>query len=411
VKNIILFLFVFAISFIILQCNDQIISPENSNNRPLTSLEKKIVSSSEEFGFKLFNKVNELEPSKNLFISPLSVSYALAMTLNGANGNTYNAIRNTLCLQDISNNEINQSYKSLMELLVSIDSKIFFTIANSIWYQNSMTFEEQFINTNKEYFNAQVTSLDFNDPLSSSIINHWVEEKTNGKIKEIVDSPIPSGAVMFLINAIYFKGIWKFQFDPNYTKDDHFYSEDGSIKNCRMMNQKVSIPYYSNDLFQAIDLPYGDGKFSMTVLLPNPNKSVNDAINRLTPDNWQDLLHSFSEKEVGLLMPKFILEYNLKMNDALMQLGMAAAFSDQADFTSMYKPGGLFISSVKHKTFVKVDEEGTEAAAVTSVQIDRTAYGDKEIIMQVNRPFIFIIREINSDAILFIGKITEPKVE
>lgn len=412
-KNTILFLFVFAFSFLIMHCNDQLISPNKTDNSPLNNLEKKIVIASESFGLKLFRKVNELEPGKNLFISPLSASYALAMTLNGANGNTYDAIQNTLCLQGLSNNEINQSYKSLMELLASYDSKIVFKIANSIWYRNTMDFEEQFLNTNKNYFSAQVTPLDFEDPLAASIINRWVDENTNGKIKEIVDSPISGDAVMFLINAIYFKGTWKFQFDSAYTKDDTFYSEDGSIKTCRMMNQKVTIPYYSNDLFRAVDLPYGDGNFRMTIILPKSGKSTNDVINELTSDNWQNWLNCFSEKEVGLLMPKFTLEYNLKMNEVLVQLGMSIAFSGAADFSTMYKPGGLFISEVKHKTFVKVDEEGTEAAAVTSVQVEKSLenIGNQEILMKINHPFIFAIREKNTDAVLFIGKIIVPIVE
>jgi serpin B len=403
-----LFLFTFSLSFIFLRCNDQLISPTKKEVRQLSQQEKLISSSAENFGLKLFNKVNELEPNKNIFIAPLSASYALAMTLNGANGQTNEAIRTTLSLEGLSSDEINQSYKSLMQLLTEIDPKVNFLIANSIWYRNDMTFTEKFINTNKYFFNASITELDFGDPLAASIINRWVENNTNGKIKEIVDDPIDPEVVMFLINAIYFKGTWKYQFDPNYTKDNSFYLENGTTTNCKMMNQKSKFSYYQNDLFQAIDLLYGDRNFNMIILLPQPSKSTEDIVKEFNLVNWKVWLNSFSEKEVGLILPKFTLEYELELNDVLKQLGMEIAFSANADFTAMYEPGGLFISKVKHKTYVKVDEEGTEAAAVTSVEIIETASGIDEIIMMINHPFIFIIRDSNSNSILFIGKILDP---
>ena len=331
------------------------------------------------------------------------------MTLNGAGNGTYEAVRNTLGLESLSLEEINLSYLSIMQELTKIDTEVTFQIANSIWYKNDLNFKEQFINTDKYYFNAQVTGLNFSDPTSAAVMNQWVDENTNGKIKEIIEPPIDKNAVMFLINAIYFKGTWKYQFDPNYTTDFNFILEDGSTKLCEMMNQKSKLPYLSNELFQAVDLPYGNGKFRMTILLPTSNKTTDDIINEITPDKYQNWLNSFSEIELGLLLPKFTLDYDLTLNDALKQLGMEIAFTSNADFTAMYEPGGISISEVKHKTYVKVDEEGTEAAGVTSVGVvTGSGYGSNEIIMLVNRPFLVIIRETDLNVILFIGKIIDP---
>lgn len=388
-------------------CSDKIVEPNEF--RPLTSAEKKVVSSSEDFGFKLFNKINEFEGEKNIFISPLSISMALGMALNGAAGTTYDAMQSTLELSSLSNQEINESYKSLIELLTQIDPRVTFQIANSIWYENSMTFEKEFIDLNKKYFNAEVAGLNFGDPNSVKTINNWVSENTNRKIEGILDF-IPPEAIMYLINAIYFKGTWQYEFNKEYTKDDFFNLPNGEKVNCKMMAQtNEKFKYYSNSNFEAVDLPYGNGYFSMTIFLPNFDKSEETILEQLNKENWELWLNNFTETEGTIQLPKFELEYEFKLNDVLQALGMQIAFDPMnADFTNLYKPGAVYISEVKHKTYVKVDEEGTEAAAVTSVEFSRTSVGDNSFFMRVNRPFIFIIRESNSGSILFMGKIINP---
>ena len=359
---------------ILQSCNDSSTSPNPPQFRELTANEKNIVQSDNVFSHKIFKQVAKAETDQNIFISPLSISMALGMTLNGANGTTYEAIKNTLEFQDLSLEEINQSYQSLIQLLSGADPKVIFQIANSVWYRQTFTFEQNFIERVQTYFNALVQGLDFNDPDAKNIINQWVNQKTNGRIKAIVDFIDPND-VMFLINAIYFKGIWTYQFNKNLTKDDFFTLPDGTQKPCKMMVQNGDFQYFANSDFQAVDLPYGAGNFRMSILLPNPLFNIDSLIAQFNQQNWDMWMGSFSKSSGILKLPKFTMEYKIKLNDVLSDLGMAVAFTDQADFTKMYPPGNLFISRVKHKTFVKVNEEGTEAAAVTSVAITLTSSG------------------------------------
>lgn len=394
------------LSFVFIQCSDSTTEP--TEIRELNEIEKKVVSSSDEFGIKLFKKINEVEGEKNIFISPLSVSMALGMALNGASGTTYNAMQSVLELNSLTKEEINQAYNSLTALLTQVDQKVKFQIANSIWYKNNMQFEKEFIDINKKYFNAEVAGLNFEDPNSVNVINNWVNVNTNGKIDKIVEL-IPQDAIMYLINAIYFKGIWKYEFDKTNTREDLFNLANGDKVNCQMMaQQNEKFSYYGNPNFQAIDLPYGDGDFSMTIILPNYDKTTDEIIDQLNIENWNSWLSNFSEQTGILQLPKFKLENEYKLNDILAALGMEIAFSANADFTNLYKPGGVFISEVRHKTFVDVNEEGTEAAAVTSVEFSRTSVGGDGFFMRVDRPFIFAMREKNSGSFLFMGKIINP---
>ena len=390
-----------------MQCSTRSVPTKHQTSRELTASEKHLVESDNKFGLKLFREIIKEEKDSNVFISPLSVSMALGMTYNGANGETQKAMAEALGLSGLTLQEVNESYQSLIELLSGLDPKVQFQIANSIWFRQELSFEKEFIDLNKTYFNAQVKGLNFSDPNAAKTINAWVDENTNGKIKEIVDDPIDPLLVMFLINAIYFKGTWTYEFDENLTKDDLFTLPDGSKKACKMMTQEGEFQYFENADFQAIDLPYGDGDFSMTIFLPCPQKDIDSLIAEFNQENWNRWINSFSKREGTLQFPKFTLEYELRLNEILKALGMAVAFDPlQADFTKMYKgPENLFISKVKHKTFAKVNEEGTEAAAVTSVEMELTSVGP---LMRVDRPFIFMIRENKSQTILFIGKIVEP---
>ncbi|MDZ7402462.1 MAG: serpin family protein, partial [candidate division KSB1 bacterium] len=252
---------------------------------------------------------------------------------------------------------------------------------------------------------ALVSALNFGDPNAKNIINAWVYEHTNGKINKIVEK-INWDDVMFLINAIYFKGIWKYQFEEKNTADALFTLPDNSQVPCKMMAQTGEFQYFANDQFQAIDLPYGDELFSMVVILPSASADIDELISELDQNDWNQWLGSFQKEKGTIFLPRFKLEYKLRMNDVLIALGMGVAFSPGADFTRMFKPGGLFISEVNHKTFVEVNEEGTEAAAVTSVVIGRTSTSG--FVMRVDRPFIFAIRENHSGTILFVGKIVNP---
>jgi serine protease inhibitor len=408
-KKFIFSLLVLAVALLFFKCRDQLVSPNGFHTPPAGTAEKSIASSSGIFGLKLFKDINDSEGDKNIFISPLSISMALGMTLNGANGTTYDSMKTALELNGLTQTEINEAYKNLINILTNADPKVIFNIANSIWYRNTMSFEQNFINTNKTYFNAEVNGLDFNNPVSVNIINNWVDQNTNGKIKKIIDI-IPENAIMYLINAIYFKGDWKYQFDKDYTKDDFFTAKDGSEVLCKMMEQENNYNYLSNDIFQAVELPYGDSSFSMIIFLPK--QDINDLINQFTDGNWNAWLKSFKVREGDIWMPKFELNYEINLNKVLKAMGMGIAFSESADFTKIYSPGGVLISSVKHKSYVKVDEEGTEAAAVTSVEVGITSIITEpgKFFMRMDKPFLFVIKENQTNSLLFIGKIVNPEL-
>ena len=404
-KKFIFSLVILIIALLFYQCGEQLVSPGNNKPNPnITMQEEKIASSSSTFGLKLFKRINEYEGNKNIFISPLSVSMALGMTLNGAYGATYDSMKAVLELNGLTEQEINESYKNLISLLTSIDSKVVFNIANSIWHKDNLSFLESFIEENKTYFNAEVAGLNFDDPASVDIINNWVNQNTNGKIPKIIEN-IPYYMVMYLINAIYFKGDWKYQFEKIIHKMIFLLQRDGLKVPCKMMNQQNVFNYFSNDLFQAVDLPYGDSSFSMIILLPKPGNDINNVIKQLNEINWNAWLNSFSVNKERLLFPKFEINYEIKLNDILTIMGMGIAFSYGADFSRILSSGDLFISEVLHKTYVKVDEEGTEAAAVTSVGVGIKSTHSSGFYMRVDKPFFFVIKDNYANSILFAGKL------
>jgi serpin B len=267
---------------------------------------------------------------------------------------------------------------------------------------------EGFLTTCSKYYSALVRGLNFDDPTSVDTINAWVEDNTNGRIEKIWEDRIEKGIVMFLINAIYFKGIWTYQFDKNDTKDDWFYLPDGSMKRCRMMEQRGFFDYFKNEAFEALDLPYGDGNYSMTIFLPRWGSDIDSLIEELNQENLNDWIGGFEKDSIDVYIPRFKLEYETEFNNVLTRLGMGIAFnSSKADFTKMYEQGGVWIDTVKHKSFIEVNEEGTEAAAATVVVMTKGPPSG----FRVDRPFLFMIREKISGTILFVGKIVDPGVE
>lgn len=388
-----------------LNCTRDFSTPPNSVRiRPFTSLEKRLFESGNAFGFRLFHEVGRAEGTKNIFLSPLSVSMALGMTLNGAKGETETGMRRTLGFGDMSQSDINASYRGILDLLPNLDPKTRMEIANSIWIRSGFPVIPLFVDVNLRFFDAAVRSLDFDSPDAPGVINGWIEDKTRGKIVKMIDQIDPL-TVMFLINAVYFKGTWLYEFDPRKTMDDSFVPSDGTPVPCKMMGQKATLPYLETETFQAVDLPYGNGQFSMTVFLPKSGRSLESLAASFTAENWDLWKAQFSNRELTLQFPKFKVEYEIKLNDALSALGMGAAFTPgQADFGGIHADFDLHISSVNHKAFVEVDEKGTEAAAVTVVEVGYTSVGDG-ITVRVDRPFLFLIREKTSDAMLFMGKI------
>ncbi len=401
----------FLSSILILACNQSITNSGKAElPRELTKAEKSIVKADRSFSIKMFKELAIGSKSENVFISPLSISTALGMTLNGAKGQTYDEMQSTLELGDMSLPEINEGYKSLTELLTTVDSKVQMDIANSVWSNQGFPVREEFSKNLTNYFDAESAELDFADPKSEDIINNWVEEKTNGKINKIVDG-ISRETVMFLINAVYFKGDWVYEFDPERTKERDFVKESGDIKKVEMMTQKLSTDFYQDENIQMVDLPYGNGLFSMTLIRPKDETApldtfIENDLSLANLDNWYD---SYEEDTVDIYLPKLELKYKEKLNESLSNMGMPTAFTEMADLSNINGSGGLFISEVKHKTYLKLDEKGTEAAAVTSVGIQTTSAGPTNPVINFNRSYVMILREKQSDAILFIGKVGNPE--
>lgn len=379
--------------------------------RALTAQEKKIVESETTFGLQLFRAVAEEEPHSNVFLSPLSVSMALGMTMNGADSTTYDAMKQTLGVGALSEPEINEAYRTLIDLLTALDSKVTFQVANSIWHREEFEVEEPFLQKNREHFDAEVEALDFGNEEAVRIINAWVQENTQDRIEKIVEPPIDPLTMMYLINAIYFQGDWKQAFDPEKTEEKPFTRLDGSTVPVEMMQQEADQKYVSTERAQVVDLAYGDSLFSMTVVLPWKDIDINTLAQDLTADTWRNWIDALETRGVALQMPKLELEYEKPLGEVLKEMGMEVAFSPRTADFSRINPAydDLHISKVKHKTFLNVDEKGTEAAAVTSVEIGITSGGGGGAIpVRLNRPFLLAIREHHSDTLLFIGKVMDP---
>jgi len=402
-----------AFMFITSGCFDFINPTDEDSDKPrsLSKTEARQVQASNEFSFDIFKELSVGQADSNVFISPLSIYYALGMTYNGTAGETAEEMKNTLHLPEETSEEINSSFETLMEYLLGLDPDVTLQIANSIWYRDGWTFKETFLNICKDYFSAEISGLDFNDPSSVDTINNWVDENTNHKIDNIIDSIDPR-TVMFLINAIYFNGTWKYEFDSEMTEEKDFYLTDGNTTKCNTMVQTAELKYMSNDDFQAVNLPYGNGNYVMTIILPNSNANINSIIEEVNSTNWELWMSQMETKKGTVYLPKQKFAYEKKLKDALRSLGMRKAFLDfEANFSNMNATAQLFISEVKHKSFIEMNEEGTEAAAVTSVGIDFTTIDEKgeiDFTMNMNRPFIYAIQDINTNTLLFVGLLNVP---
>ena len=372
--------------------------------RALTPSEQNILTAANAYSFALWRTINDSLPAENVFVSPLSASFALGMTMNGANGSTYDEMRSALQFGNVDLAAIDSGYKSLIALLTSLDPSTTMQIANAIFYSQTFPFNSSFTQTVATYFDAEVKPRDFHDLTGTlSAVNDWASSKTNGRIPKVLDSVDPS-AVMYLLNAIYFKGSWRERFDPAQTHDAIFHAVGGD-QSAKLMHRQGKTLYAETSDYQAVDLPYGDSAFTMSVVLPKAEKSVESVAASLTPAAWQSLAASFAQREVDLSLPKVTLSWKRDLRGNMKALGMRAAFADGADFTRMSTLGNhLFMSLLQQNTFVSIDETGTEAAAVTVGGISVTS-APVVITVRVDRPFIFVIRERLSGTVLFMGKI------
>jgi len=375
-------------------------------------VEKALVAANTQFAFKLFAELTKSNIEQNVFISPTSVALALALIANGARGETARAISRTLELGETDLAALNQANAALLESLRALDPQIALAIANSLWAQQGITFAPDFLSRTQAVYRAEIATLDFGDPQAAATINEWVARNTSGKIEKIIDQ-IDRSAIMFLLNAIYFKGSWTKPFDLRRTREMPFTLSDHHQKQLPMMAQTGKFDYYAIQGFQAISLPYGAGRASMYIFLPERRSSLRAFRRELTHKSWDVWLRHFRQAEGTIVLPRFKLAYEATLNDALKALGMGIAFDGRrADFSGLLADGNpsANIDEVKHKTFVEVNEEGTEAAAVTSIGIVRLAMApQRNFSMIVDRPFFCVIRDNQTGALLFMGTIIEPE--
>ena len=360
------------------------------------------------FTFDLLRAVRKHSTDANVFISPLSVSMALNMTLNGAAGTTADEMRTALRESGYSTADINTYCQSLREALLKADPKTTIGIANAIWYRQGATVKAPFIEANRTYYDAEVQALDFSSPTAVGTINGWCARKTNNKIKEIVKQVDPT-TFMYLINAVYFKGAWTTRFEKKNTRSGDFRRADGSTQTVQMMNLMDTFRYASSNVCDYLEMDYGNHAFSMVIMLPKDGKTTRDVIATMDGKKWADAIQSLTLKEIRVLLPRFKAECEYPMHEHILpDMGMKIPFNpmlaDLSGIADIGAFGRLFISSVIHKTFVQVDEEGTEAAAVTSIDI---VGSNESSFFIVDRPFLFVIREKSTGVILFIGEIGE----
>lgn len=362
-----------------------------------------LINASNDLGFKLLTRLLGADPGHNVFISSFSVALALAMTYNGAEGETKEAMARVLGVESLSLNELNEANAALMSLGQELDRDVHVDIANSIWARQGVQPGAGFTTRIEDYYDGKFASVNFKDPATADVINRWVASQTRGRIDQLVTPALIELAILVLINAIAFKGIWTSQFDDRQTEMRPFALADGSSKQHPMMSQQGRYDYFETESLQGIRLPYGDGQVHMVVLMPRPHALLEDLQKDLTTENWRRWRRQFAEMEGQVVLPRFRMAYETDLLPLLEELGGEAIAG--TDFLGM-EAGPLFISKVIHKTFVEVDEEGTEAAAATAVVMLRSAV--RRFRMVVDRPFFCAVCDDRTGLLLFMGWILDP---
>ncbi|MFW5758889.1 MAG: serpin family protein [Bacteroidota bacterium] len=383
-------------------------NPENETKKlTLTSKAKEVIKSNNQFGIDFFTHIAKDETS-NMMISPLSAGIALTMLLNGAENETYNQIKEMLDYdENMTLEEINDAYMSLVPQLINADQKVTTTIANAVFYHMNFSFRQSFLDQLNNNFDAHAESLDFKSQQAVHTINQWAGDNTNGKIDNVIQSIDPL-TVMFIMNALYFKGDWSNQFDVSNTTSLPFYLDNKTQEvEVQTMTGEIPAKTLNNSEYSALELPYGRKNFSMVLI--KPQNTLDDFYNKFTRQTWQEITESFQNQEnwvpVQVQLPKFSFEYEKTLNKILKKMGMADAFSERLADLSGISEEELYVNFVKQNTFIDVNEEGTEAAAVTTIGINTESTGP---VFFANKPFIFAIRERTTNTLLFMGSVVNP---
>jgi len=396
--------------------NDQPVDPGDPVTIATEIHQKEVIDSANTFAFDLFQPIlADAKGDENIMISPFSITSALSMTLNGASHETFEAMKKTLRLDGKTLEQINDTYLKLMTEMVTVDERVVFEIANSVWVEKRLSVKQKFMDDVQNWYKAEARGIDVTDPDAVDIVNGWIEEKTHDRITDMLDYLDPDLA-MLLINAVYFNGKWRYQFDKTDTKEEPFYVTPTSSKTVPMMHQEENLKAAKDNNLMIVDIPYGQGNYSMLIVLPDAGISASDAAEVLTSTQWNKWMSLLENNThiVELSMPSFKYNYKRLLNEDLKGLGMGIAFSDWADFGNI-SDSQLQISRVIHQSFIETNEEGTEAAAATIVEIRFTTAGpDPEPTIwkiDLDRPFLFFIHETSTGTILFMGKVGDPTVE
>ena len=374
--------------------------------RALSTGEQSLIQASNTFAVNLLTQVHAAAPDSTVFLSPLSASMALGMTMNGAAGETLDQMRTVLGFGSMPLDSIDASYRDLLDLLENLDPTVQLAVANAIFHRSTFQMEQPCLDTVRTYFDAEVQGLDFNDPSAVTTMNDWVKQATGGRIDGIVDPPIDPNALAFLLNAVYFKGDWTKRFDPANTYTGPFHLLDGRTQDVRFMVKTDTVGFRSSNAWHAVAIPYGGRAFEMIVAVPWGDQSL-DAVAADLP-TLLDPQADWPGRVTEIDLPRFQLRWGRTLNDDLKALGMVDAFDDVvADFTPMYRYARdirLYVKEVRQKTFLKVDETGTEAAAATSVEM---AARSEPSPFMADRPFFLAIRERLTGTVLFEGFIVQ----
>lgn len=400
-----------AASLLLPGCENQTAAVSKPDDRILNAFQETLVAKTNDFGFNLYRELDSGD--ENIMISPVSVAMALSMADNGARGETQKAIAAVLKTNDVDIDTVNANNLALLYYLSNADPQVRLSIANSLWLNQEDSFAANFTDRAKSFYHATAQELDFGKADAAAVINQWVKKKTQGLIDEIVAPPVDPDSVLYLINAVYFKGEWTQPFDTERTVTQTFFVNDQQTVTVPMMYQSGVFDYYRGQGFQALRLPYGqEERLAMMLFLPDEESSLTQFQSQLNSENWAAWLAAGEKKQGTVSLPRFSLTYETSLNPALKNLGMGIAFdADRADFSGMVSGASkqpLFISEVKHKTCLQVDETGTAAAAVTATGMTATSLPEYEFELNFNRPFFYAIQDSQTGALLFIGCLVNP---
>jgi serpin B len=370
------------------------------------------------FAFKLLREIVTKAENQNIFISPISISMALAMVCNGATSETEKAICEALELHGMAPADVNAAQMILRKALETLPPEVELTIANSLWGRKEVTFCPDFLQQTARFYSAEIETLDFSSTHAVPAINGWVKNKTKGKISSIIDSISPLD-FLILLNAIYFKGNWMDPFDPELTREEPFHLANGTERKHPLMRQTGRYHYLETDRFQAVSLAYGEGnRVWLDLFLPTKQSSLAEFLKSLNGVEWEQWQGMLKRRPGEIILPRFKLSFEKHLNEVLQALGMGIAFDPaRAEFERICPPlpqGRTFIGDVIHKTFAEMNEEGTEAAAVTAVLMRAAGPPDiprdppKPFRLLVDRPFFFVIRDTSTRTILFMGAVFDP---